>query len=103
MADLLTEQLYGEGAFRAIGKFIVHGDGPHKRNVHLFAGVIAGDAPQGADGNHQMWECEIIVIPRRKFRDDGRFNGHRIDQLLTGHFGDREMWEQPPYWEKNDV
>ena len=100
MADILTEQQYGEGAFRAAGKFIVHGG----EAPHLFAGSIypLDEKPlEGADGNHQMWECEVIIIPRRKFKDEGTFRGYRIDQVLTSQFGNREMW-QPPYWEKKD-
>lgn len=96
--NVLAEQLYGDGAFHAVGKFIVHnggGNGPH-----LFAGTIVGGVPKGANGNHQMWECEIVVIPIRKFTDGGTFRGFRIDQVLTSQFGKREMWQQPPYWTK---
>jgi len=100
MPDKITEMLHGEGAFRAAGKFIVHGG----KAPYLFAGAIYplnDEAPQGADGDHQMWECEVIIIPRRKAKDDGTFSGYRIDQVLTHQFGNREMWQEP-YWEKKD-
>lgn len=36
-----------------------------------------------SEDEYEVWECEIIIIPRRKYRN-GPFKGYRIDQVLTG-------------------
>jgi hypothetical protein len=39
-----------------------------------------------------MWDCEVIIIPRKKYRDG--FSGHRADQILAGAFSDPDSWEE---------
>lgn len=111
--DYLTEMLTGEkGAVRCIGKFIIS---PRNQKIeemplHLIAGSAVCPTglmvlPENAKYN-EMWECEIILIPKRKYSGlikgikgnsgdnvfDHAFSGCRIDQILCSNFGSPESW-----------
>ena len=89
LRDDATEYLYGEGAFRMPAKLVTSGKG--------FIGCMAFLAP-GVDptGQRELWDVEIIVIPRRKCkRIPGGVGDYRIDQIYTS--GYRPHAWQPPY------
>jgi len=45
------------------------------------------------DGKLQMWDCEIIIIPKKKYRNG--FDGKRADQILCSQtLGSPECWEE---------
>lgn len=111
--DVLSEMLTGEkGAIRCIGKFYIS---PRMGKIEgmplvMVAGAVV--SPEGGklvlpenEGHAEMWECEIIIIPKRKYsgmygnRRDQRFGsgkwayeGYRVDQVLVGNYGDPESW-----------
>ena len=85
-ADLLTEQLVGhKGAVRVIGKFIIRS----RADAELVS-------PQTV-GTHELWDTELIIIPKRTLADGGQFGGYRIDQMLCGGFERDNMWGNT-YW-----
>lgn len=124
--DEMAEMLTGEkGAVRCIGKFYIS---PRMGTIEgmplvMVAGAVVSPCggklvlPENAK-YAEMWECEIIIIPKRKYssldeggkppsgRKGGKrfsqdtdpecfgipFNGYRIDQVLCGNYGDPEAW-----------
>lgn len=121
MNDVMTEMLVGEPeAVRCIGKFYIS---PRRQEVEGMPLVmIAGSAvsPCGGtlvspenEGHAEMWECEIIIIPKRKYsgkyieksrRSFGlsqwAYEGYRVDQVLVDNFGDPACWG-PKYYDCN--
>jgi len=111
--DVLSEMLTGEkGAVRCIGKFYIS---PRMSEIEgmplvMIAGAVV--SPEGGklvlpenEEHAEMWECEVIIIPRRKYsgmfdnRRDQRFGsgkwayeGYRVDQVLCSNYGDPEAW-----------
>ena len=98
-ADLITEQMFGEGAIRLEEvRMVVSGRHPEqikgqKINKMLLMGCALTPLDiLGDDDSNQMWECEVIIIPRKKFRKG--FMGHRADQILADNFASEERWEE---------
>lgn len=117
--DIMAEMLVGEiGAVRCIGKLYIS---PRRQEIDGMQVVMIGGAVVSPEGGvlvlpenaeyAEMWECEIIIIPKRKyssfdkrgkgpeaiaggrrFGGDVPFNGYRIDQVLTGNYGDPQAW-----------
>ena len=121
--------LVGEpGAVRCIGKFYIS---PRSQNIDGMQLVMIGGAVVSPSGGNlvspenakyaEMWECEIIIIPKRKYSSfkkgepanssvGGRrfglgipFNGYRIDQILAGNYGDPEAWGEKYFDSKYEV
>lgn len=110
--DTIAEMLVGQiGAVRAIGKFVIAPRGTkhleEKMPKIMFAGsmFVPDDDNKalilpGTKGWCEMWECELIIMPRRKYSgyrneeaEERRvFKGKRIDQILTGGFDRPEVW-----------
>lgn len=117
--DTITEMLVGErGAVWCIGKLYIS---PRRQEIDGMQLVMIGGAVVSPEGGNlvlpenaeysEMWECEIIIIPKRKyssfdkkgkgpeakvggrrFGGDIPFNGYRIDQVLCGNYGDPQAW-----------
>jgi len=99
--DTLTEYAYGVGAIRLHdcrivmrdgGTVDVPGVGPISK-MGMFG--VAIDVPNMVNGDEafQMWDCDVIIIPRKKYRKG--FKGMRADQVLTsGALGVPESWEE---------
>jgi len=113
--DVVSEMMTGErGSVRCIGKFYIS---PRRQHVSGMPLVMMGGAVVSPAGGKlvlpenedyaEMWECEIIIIPKRKYSSFGKegnlggqhshgrkipFNGWRIDQVLTSDYGDPEAW-----------
>jgi len=95
--DLISEMGYGAGAVRVHGRFIMR---PTSNNNVLMAGAIV---PKLIEAD-EMWEVEIIIIPKRKFKMERKiFEGCRIDQMLTWGFADSRKWAKAPYWQGEDI
>lgn len=118
--DIMSEMLTGEkGAVRCMGKFYIS---PRMSEIEgmpliMIAGAVV--SPVGGklvlpenEGHAEMWECEIIIIPKRKYSgmyDNPRtqrfgskkwaYEGYRVDQILCGRYGDPESWGEE-YFEK---
>lgn len=105
MSDVLTEMLVGHtGAVRVAGKFVLT---PQRRKIEeLFHLTIIGSVvsvcplviPKNA-GHREMWEGELILIPKRKHNFDKSYDGMRADQILASDFGNPESWGGM-YWEQ---
>ncbi len=112
--DVLTEMLVGEkGAVRCIGKLYIS---PRTGEIEgmplvLIAGAVV--SPEGGklvlpknEGHAEMWECEIIIIPKRKYSgmyDTGKwaYEGYRVDQVLCGDYGNPESWGDEYFQQEN--
>lgn len=102
--DILTEMLVGkEGAIKVVGKIVAC----NQKDRTLIAGLvfpkINAPIPKKREDEilvdsleYEMWEGEIIFIPRAKYRgrvkNTEQFTGLRIDQVLTS------SWGNPNYW-----
>ncbi len=101
-ADPLTESMFGEGAIRIPECRIVvkrGGKGYLADNVTtvnklgIYGVGIHSEDITNDDEKLQMWDCEIIIIPRKKYRDG--FNGKRADQILcSGVMGEPDLWKE---------
>lgn len=112
--DILIEMMTGhKGAFKTIAKLITYPTSPKHLNRTLLAGVSVEllnetlteeDREEGISlpkncREFQMWECEIIILPRRVYQGLGdkapeSFRGLRIDQILRSNWSDPEIWEK---------
>ena len=99
--DPLTEYAYGVGAVRLHDCRIVMRDGGtidvpgigEITKTGLFGVAINTPNMVNGDKDWQMWDCDMIIIPRKKYRKG--FRGMRADQVLThGQLGDPEAWEE---------
>lgn len=108
--DPLTESMYGKGAIRLTDCRLIFRDGgsvyageqgepeDEKKWVNRM-GVfgVAVDVPNIVNGDKefQMWDCEVIVIPRKKYRKGLGNNKGRADQVLCGGaIGITDAWEE---------
>ncbi len=60
--------------------------------------MIGGSAfevlPTPANGtNYIMDECDIIIIPKKRFTNLIGADGYRIDQAMSGGLGSDDVWE----------
>jgi len=96
--EILAMILGEEKVFSIPAKFVIGAasgdtgvDGRHKMSM-AGVGYVADEilAPQ----KWEMMECEVIVIPKRIYREykEEFFEGLTICQMLTCDFGDREKW-----------
>lgn len=106
--DPLTEMTYGEGAIHLVDCRIVMRDGgsvytgeqgePEDENkwvnkMGMYGIAINVPNMVNGDGKLQMWDCEVIIIPRKKYRDG--FKGKRADQILcSSGMGNPDAWEE---------
>lgn len=119
MKDEMAEMLTGEpGTVRCIGKFYISPRMGVVENMPLVMVAGAVVSPCGGklvlpenEGHAEMWECEILIMPRRKYSGtlkdvkDMRFGssryvyeGYRVDQVLCGRYGDPTVWG-PKYFD----
>jgi hypothetical protein len=98
--DPVTELLIGvDGAVRLEEcRIVLNGGrtvkvGEHTINkIGIYGSILTDkDIVQG-DEEFQMWECEVIIIPRKKFRQG--FRGYRSDQVLACDFSNPEKWKE---------
>ena len=96
MADFLAEWEHGKGAFKALTKLVLCGrDSVGGLAKMTFGGVFLSEEMQIDHDDWEMWECEIIIIPKRKYKNDpekSMYGGMRIDQILTSQYAHPETW-----------
>ena len=107
--DKITEWEFGEGAIKTIGKFLIQetsGENPidNKQRMTLICGLIpesllikpTKDSHQSYKESCEMWEGEIILIPKRKYTENNEegFWALKIGQKLLG------LWGHAKYWKK---
>ncbi len=97
--DPVTELHLGEGAIRLEEcRIVINGGrtvdvGEHTINKLTIFGVALSEKDMVCgDRESQMWECDIIVIPRKKYRKG--FHGWRADQILCDKFAEPDKWEE---------
>lgn len=112
--DIISEMLTGEkGSVKCIGKFYIMPTMSEVENMSLV--MVAGAVVSPCGGKlvlpenekySEMWECEIIIIPKRKYSGtygtskreqrfgitNHAFGGYRVDQVLAGNYGDPKAW-----------
>ena len=100
--DPLTEQMLGEGAVRLNNCRMLIKDGEKVEiegvkinKIGLYG--IAIDTPNMVNGDEvwQMWDCEIYIVPRKKYRKSNFFKGSKADQIMNhGSMGNPKLWEE---------
>lgn len=96
LREMLAKQMFGENIVYGVAKLYMRpaagGSGQNGEARTLVGGVIVTDNPicPGEDDtvgeNDRMYECEIIVIPRRIHGSSTFQSGYRIDQILVGGY-----------------
>ena len=118
MSDKLAEMEYGEGAVRAFGKILMLERSPYEGEAkrlgvelgNLIAGVVMTRDGKGLlsrsrdkdvvntnfDESLEMWEVELVIIPKRKFRRNTEedFATLEVNQMLAGAWWTRESWKE---------
>ena len=108
--DPITESMYGKGAIRLPDCRIVMRDGGEVytgerggtgdqkkriRKMGMFGVAINVPDMVNGDGEFQMWDCDIVIIPRKKYRKGLSENHGRADQVLCGgQIGNPESWAE---------
>ena len=111
--DFLAEMLTGKkGAVNCVGKLYIMPTSNEVKEMPLVMLAGAVVSPEGyklvSKENEkycEMWECEIIIIPKRKYSSeidkpeekiDGTLGhvycGYRVDQVLASDFGNPKNW-----------
>lgn len=102
--DEVTELLTGrEQSVAVIGKILVYGKG--STGVIMIAGAVLSDEELIQDvgvtgGEPELWECEIILQPRRKLAGF-HSRGCTVNSALTGGYEKPENWEKE-IWRRDD-
>lgn len=114
MIDKITEEAYGKGSIRVIGKIILFNQEPYnlngkeiKRTVIL--GCVVGNLAEEKqindtninekmDLSHEMWEVEMIIIPKRKYRGSKEkqesLGGLDAGQILETNWSNRKRYKE---------
>jgi len=111
--DKLAENGYGEGAIRRTSARLVVRGGAERYDSGtgsqvvcngMWGSIVGPNDITGGDPEFQMWDCEVIIIPKRKYRKG--FRGYRADQVLCANFADPNSWEEqifgPPHPEDRE-
>jgi len=114
--DALTEMLVAhKGAIRMPAKLVLRPGATEDigRQIGLWGAAICPPElcpliDPRSEGHNEMWECEIIILPRRKYTSKltvekngctgHAFSGLRADQMLVRAYHRPECWG-PCYWE----
>lgn len=114
MKDVITEMNFGEGAVTIPAKLVIRhvdnkslmeGTKPHC--VQVIVGVTVTPQPLGEhewawEGQEQpeapymqdeMWECDIIVLPKRKYHGT-EMKGNSLNGILTSGGLHPDCWSQ---------
>lgn len=100
--DLISEMVYGKGAIRTPARILTFrtadykGKKREKRSVVI--ALVAGQTTIDNSGNTEMWDCDIILIPKAKYAKNTtttKFENMRADQkLLSYDVFSPESWEK---------
>ncbi len=95
--DSITEELHGDGAIRVAARVMLQRQGKNCKGLDetLMLGVtISPDTPfTKRIKGHEMWECEMILIPKRKLRSE-KTHGWLAEDMLTTALGDSSLWTE---------
>ena len=97
---LIAKFMLGENAEVYHAKIIIGKTEPREGHKEVPFGVIAGmivheDGKEICPGNDrfELWECDLVVIPKIKHKGGGEHQGTSIGSLLE--YGlDPELWEE---------
>ena len=97
MNEYIAQQLLGDTTKYAIAKLYLSNKGLHVEGLHqiMVGGVLMMENP--GIGDQEMWECEVHIVPRRKYSGFKPGEGYRIDQMLTGGYEKPENWKKKIY------
>lgn len=107
MKDDISEVQYGEGAVKVPAKVLVVNQskeigGKEIKRV-MIGGVAIGDLldekrdKKNISHGIEMWEGEIVFIPKSKYRKNNTepcFHGMQLDQMLMGSWQDGKYWDE---------
>ena len=86
--------------FRTAGKFLT--TKPNELGTQLFTGVILGCIDPPVDGDWELWECEVVITPRRKSKLKPEYQSYRYDQIISsGLLNTSANATEKPYYEIN--
>lgn len=95
--DVLTEWQYGDGAIKLAGKFLML---RREKKSIILGGVLESLHsldPKKLNDGVEMWETEIILIPRKKYAHNNTeacFASLTPDQMLASGWGNPENWDK---------
>ena len=110
MKDIVTEMLFGEGAFKVLAKIVLIPTNNHDlehfpdAKITAIGGAIATfknfPVSKGSLDHMEMWECDLIIVPRKKYASHKkgkkeahyRYAGYSMSQILSTNYGDPENW-----------
>ena len=90
-----VEAMFGPDAIQGVAKLFARNQGSGSDIARtMIAGVLLtpDNDPIADEESDEMWECEVIIIPRAKFKGK-KFRGHTVDQVLR-EYADRENWDE---------
>jgi len=104
MKQTIIKQMLGDDAIHTIGKLYM-GDKGEQNNFRtvMVGGVLLfpqdifplkKDRGWGKYFDEEMWEAEVCIVPRRRYRGFKEGDGLRIDQILTGGFENPSRWKK---------
>ena len=101
MEDTLTEFIHGPGAIRIAGKICLSDQPPKNGELHktIIAGVAVSPEMITKDGWQEMWEAEIIIIPKKKF--NAKIGWLAEDLITSGIDQGEELWGKPYFVAEN--
>jgi hypothetical protein len=84
-----NEMMFGPRAITVRARLaLTAGGGQQVEGMTKLMGGFSGFAPAGenlkpSQKEYEVWDCDIIIVPKRIHRN-GPFQGFRLDQVLTG-------------------
>lgn len=114
MTDLLAEMAFGKGAIKVLGKILLFNQDSYNLNGKeikrtIILGCVVGNLAEKLeiddtnineimDKSHEMWEVEMIIIPKRKYRGSKEkqesLGGLDAGQILETNWSNRERYKE---------
>lgn len=95
--DPIAEMQCGNGAIKVAARIILQqqGKNPKGLDVSLILGIVLSPDTLFTKTikGHEMWECEMILIPKRKLRS-GKTYGWLAEDIITRALGDSSIWTE---------
>lgn len=99
LMDSVTKDVFGPSAVRFTSKLLVYAPREkHGFKCHVLAGMGVSAETQTlpeTGKTFEMWECEIIIIPRRKhLNPKNPLARYTVDQALTCGYEDEDNYKK---------
>lgn len=64
---------------------------------YMIGGIILSESeitrPDVSENGYEMWDCEIIILPKKRYFGGGKYKAYRIDQAMVSDGLKSESWE----------